>query len=50
MILSEQRIKKLQNICVDELEEIKEVLLKEKRAGYQENMVWEVEREKSKEE
>lgn len=50
VILSEQRLKKLQNICVDELEEIKEVLLKEKRAGYQENMVWEVEREKSKEE
>ena len=50
VILSEQRLKKLQNICVDELQEIKEVLLKEKRAGYQENMVWEVEREKSKEE
>ena len=50
VILSEQRLKKLQNICVDGLQEIKEVLLKEKRAGYQENMVWEVEREKSKEE
>ena len=39
VLLNEKRLKKLQNIYVEELQQIKELLLQEKRAGYQENMV-----------
>lgn len=44
VILNEQRLKKLQKVCVKELQEIKNALLEEKRAGYQENMEWEIEK------
>lgn len=44
VVLNEQRLKKLQNVCVKELQEIKNALLEEKRAGYQENMEWEIEK------
>lgn len=38
--LSPQRLKKLQKITEYELQEIKQAILEEGKAGYQENMIW----------
>lgn len=42
VVISSQRLKKLENVHLAELQEIKNILKKEKRAGYQENMDWEI--------
>lgn len=42
VVLSEERIKKLEKVHCRELQEIRAALEAEKKAGYQENMEWEI--------